>query len=186
MDNGVMTILLIIFGALTAVGIITALIMKKIRVHENVLTIAILITSFFALLAAGITVFLVSVNMMKEYVNIKRYGEYTLTNEEKSASLFIKEYSANDTTGFEIYLAEDKEKMLGDISTDKYLPFRAGEYMAEWSGDKVTVFFTFHRKGDSYQSKSVTVSLKDGTVSPSVNSDVDLRPVAESRKASVA
>lgn len=175
MDNGVMVILLIICGVLVGIGIITALIMKKVKVTENTMTVTILITCFFALIAAGISVFLVSVNMMKDYINIRQYTEYTLSDKEHPSSILIKEYASHESTGFEIYFNQMPEKILADISTDKYLPFRLGEYDTEWQGDAVTITYTYHRTEDSYQAKSVTVSLKDGTVSESKNSDKDLQ-----------
>ena len=177
MDNGVMVILLIICGVLVGIGIITALIMKKVKVTENTMTVTILITCFFALIAAGISVFLVSVNMMKDYINIRQYTEYTLSDEKHPSSILIKEYASHESTGFEIYFSQTPEKMLADLSTDKYLPFRLGEYDAEWQEDTVMITYTYHRTEDSYQAKSVTVSLQDGNVSESKDSDKDLRDV---------
>ena len=101
MDNGVMVILLIICGVLVGIGIITALIMKKVKVTENTMTVTILITCFFALIAAGISVFLVSVNMMKDYINIRQYTEYTLSDEEHSSSvLCVEKTVARRFSGF--------------------------------------------------------------------------------------
>lgn len=175
MDNSVMLILLIICGVLVAVGIITSLVMKKLKVPENVMTVSVLITCFFALIAAGILVFLVSVNMMQDYVNIRRYTEYTLDSQDGTSSVLIKEYASRESTGFEIYSAANADKQLAEVPTDKYLPFLTGEYEAEWQNDTVVITYTFHHTEDSYQAKSVTVSLKDGTVSEAKNSDKDLR-----------
>ena len=73
MDNTLMTILMIVFGSLCVVGIITGLILKKAKAPENAVTITFLSASFCALIAAGMLVFVVSVNMMKDFVNIKQY-----------------------------------------------------------------------------------------------------------------
>ena len=174
MDNHVMTILLIIFGSLVGVGILVTLIMKKCKAPENAMTVSILITCFFALIAAGISVFLVSVNMMQDYVSIRRYTDYTLTNEDNTQSLLIKEYSSHEKTGFEIYKADAPDKMLGELPTDSYLPFMTGEYTLTWQEDTVVITYTFRHTEDSYQAKQVTVSLKDGTVGESRDTDQNL------------
>ncbi len=181
MDNTVMVILLIICGILIGAGIVTSLVMKKMKAPENALTISILLTCFFALIASGILVFLVSVNMMQDYVNIRRYTEYSLSGEDGTV-LLIKEYASRESTGFEVYRADDTDNRLAEIPTDKYLPFLMGEYEAEWQDNTVTITYTFHRTEDTYQAKSVTVSLKDGTVSKAAVSDKDLRSAPNAKK----
>lgn len=175
MDNTLMTILMIVFGSLCVVGIITGLILKKAKAPENAVTITFLSASFCALIAAGMLVFVVSVNMMKDFVNIKQYHEFTLENEDKTLSLTVKEYAAYENCGFELYL-KGQDKILSDIKTDGYLPFSSNEYLTEWNDQSVTIFYTDKNREDSYRSMEITVSFPDGKVSAPKDSDKDLRP----------
>ncbi len=173
MDNTLIMVLMIVFAVLGVAGVITALIMKKVKASENAVTVAFLAASFCGLIAAGMLVFMVSVNMMKDYMTIRRYTDYTVENEDKSNSVLIKEYADRESAGFEVYL-KDNDKMLADIKTDKYLPFSAGEYEAEWTADAVVISYTHRRTEDSYQAKEITVRLKDGKVSEPKESGKDL------------
>ena len=175
MDNQFMMILLIIFGSLVGVGIIVSLILKKLKAHENAVTVSILATSFFGLLAAGVLVYLVSLNMMKDYMGIKRYNTYHFENDDKSVTLTVREYSDSKGSGFELYLDEDKDA-LADIKTDSYLPFGTGEVQLSWQPDSVTIDYTYQRRDDSYECRSCTLSLKDGKVSKSVTVNKKLEP----------
>ena len=84
MDNQFMIILLIILLSLVGVGVIVSLILQKLKVRETAVTVSILATSFFGLLAAGVLVYLVSLNMMKDYMGIKRYNTYHFENSDKN------------------------------------------------------------------------------------------------------
>lgn len=173
MNNQTITIALIILSALIVVGIITTLILKKCKVHENAVTISILATSFCGLLAAGALVFLVTFNMMKDYMEIKRYKEYVIGNDSKTVSLKVKEYANDKATGFELYLNDD-EKMIADVTTDTYIPFANNEYELEWKDDSAVIYYTFHNGDDGYKSKYCIVHF-DGSFEQPVDSDKDLR-----------
>ena len=177
MNTTFMLIILAVFGGLAVAGVITTLIMKKCRAGENAVTISLLITSFMALIAAGALVFLVSVNMMKDYVNIKAYNTFTFENDAKTHKLIVREYSNDTSSGFELYF-ENEEKMLADVSTDMYLPFFTKEYEVEWKDDGVTLYYTYH-KDDNFRSARKCTLYFDGRFDEPVATDKDLRSEEE-------
>ena len=184
MNSQTITIALIILAALMVVGIITTLIMKKCKAHENAVTISILATSFCGLLAAGALVFLVTFNMMKDYMGIKRYKEYVIENDSKTVSLTVKEYANDQATGFELYLNGD-DKMIADVNTDMFLPFGNKEYEVEWKDDSAVIYYTFQENDDDYRSKYCVVHFDGGFDMP-VDSEKDLRPEEDRKHAFAA
>ena len=182
MTSQTITIALIVLSVLIVVGIITTLIMKKCKAHENAVTISILATSFCGLLAAGALVFLVTFNMMKDYMEIKRYKEYVIENEDKTVSLTVKEYANDKVTGFELYLNGD-EKMLADVNTDMFIPFGNEEYKVEWKDDSAVIYYTFHNGDDGYKARYCVVHF-DGSFDQPVDTDEDLRPQENSGESS--
>ena len=179
MNSQTITIALIVLGALMAAGIITTLILKKCRAHENAVTISILATSFCGLLAAGALVFLVTFNMMKDYMGIKRYKEYTFENDSGTVSLTVNEYTNDTESGFELYLNDD-EKKLADVNTDAYLPFGMKEYEVEWKDSSVVLYYTFRNADDGYKARCCILHF-DGTFEQPVDTDKDLRPAEDSK-----
>ena len=173
MNSQVITIALIVLCALMVVGIIATIIMKKCKARENAVTITILATSFCGLLAAGALVFLVTFNMMKDYMEIKRYKSFELPNEDKSVVLKVREYADDKVTGFELYLNDD-DKKLADVSTEGYMPFTMDEFELEWKDSAVTIYYSFRNDEDDYISKSCTLHF-DGSFAQPVDSEKDLR-----------
>ena len=179
MDDSFMYAALAVLVVMIAVGIIALLIMKKVKAHENVITITILATLFCGLLASGALVYIVSLGMMKDYIAIKRYADPVyIFNEDSSRMIIVKEYSNSDCSGFEVML-KNSNKVVADIETDAYLPFSAKEYKTEWKDEKATIYFTFENSGDAYKSKYIVIDTNTGSVSESRDSDIDLRPKEE-------
>ena len=173
MNSQVITIALIVLCGLMAVGVVTTIIMKKCKAHENAVTISILATSFCGLLAAGALVFLVTFNMMKDYMEIKRYKSFELANDDKSVVMKIVEYANDKETGFEIYLNDDGEK-LADISTEGYMPFTMDEFELEWKDSAVTIYYSSKNDEEGYRAKSCTLHF-DGSFDQPVDCEKDLR-----------
>ncbi len=166
----------IVMLSLIVIGIIIILIMKKVKAPEKVRTITSISVAFVGLIFAGYLVYDVSMGMMYNLAETKSYREYTVENDAKTQSLIIKEYNSINATGFEIYA--DNEK-LGDVSTDKYLPFGNGEYKLEWKDDSAKLYYTFKRLDNEYICKYCTVDLKSKSVSESADSELVLLPTSE-------
>ena len=177
MNNTFVLVALVVVVSLMIFGLIMLPILKKFKAGDTAINITVLSTCFCGLLAAGALVYLVSVNMMKEYVEIKRYSTYTLTNSDGSRSLTVKEYSDDKTSGFELYL-DGNEKKLADVRTDSFLPFSSGQFKTEWGGDSVRILYTFRNNDDQYICSSCTVSY-DGSFTQGDNEDIDLREKEE-------
>lgn len=175
----------IILGALTAIGLVTALIVRKSKVKDKIKSIVYVAASFLGVLFAGVLVYLVSLNMMANLMEIKQYSDFTVESEDKTLSLFIKEYGSSKGTGFEIYTEENGE-MIADVPTDKCLPFSSNEYIAEWGDEDVEIYFTYKNTEDEYDCRYVTVDLKKNTVSDSKKADRDLRRNDETQSESAS
>ena len=110
-------------------------------------------------------VYLVSTGMINDYVGIKRYESYDFYEEGNPDNrLTVKEYYNSDGTGFEVYL-KGVDGMLADIPTDHYMPFSKNECQVLWDETNITVYFTYHRSDDRYESRFFTIRRSDHKVS---------------------
>lgn len=173
MDNRFMSIALVVMLSLMVFGILMLPILKKFKAKEGVVTATVIFTCFCGLVSAGALVYIVSINMMKDYVEIKRYHTYNFENSDGSRVLTVKEYSDDKVSGIELYL-DDEEKKLADLRTDRYLPFGSGEYKVEWSDNSVKVFYTFRNTEEQYICRSCTIGF-DGKIENNDNEKIDLR-----------
>ncbi len=180
MNNTFILVALVVVVSLMIFGLLLIPVLKKFKASDTAFNITVLSTCFCGLLAAGALVYLVSVNMMKEYVEIKRYHTYTLSNSDGSRELTVKEYSDDKSSGFELYLDEGEEK-LADVRTDHYLPFGTGEYKIEWGSNELKIYYTFRSSEDQYLCRSCTLTY-DGKFTQGDNEDIDLREKDEPQR----
>lgn len=184
MNNTIILIVLVVVVSLMVFGLLLLPVLKKFKAGDTAVNVTVLATCFCGLLAAGALVYLVSVNMMKEYVEIKRYHSYTLSNGDGSREIIVKEYTDDKTSGFELYLDEKGEK-LADVRTDNTLPFSSGEYKAEWGSDSVKIIYVFRSLDDQYVCKSCTLSY-NGEFTQGDKEDIDLRKKDENQSSAVS
>lgn len=163
---------LIVLGTLIIAGIITIIIMKIKKAPENARAIAGVSTVFAALILSGMLVYLVSTSMMYDLMNKKTYKPFELSNSDKTKSITIKEFSSANSTGFEVY--NDKDVLLGEITTESFLPFTDEEYELDWKDNEVTIYFTFKKDDDTYICRYCKADLDKGTLSDAADADKDL------------
>lgn len=174
-----------VFLSLIAVGIITILVMKKVNAPENVRSVTSVIVVFCGLIFAGFLVYVVTISMTSDVMNIRNYKEYTLESPDSSHKLLVKEYNSFKKTGFEIYAYGSKD-MLADIETELYLPFAKEEYKTEWDADTVSIYYTYQNSDDGYICKCCKLDLKNNKLISDEKSELDLSKKEEQSAVSAA
>lgn len=159
--------------SLIAIGIIVMLIMKKFNAPENVRAFTSVAVVFVGLLFAGFLVYVVTISMTSDVMNIRNYKEYKLESSDSSHKLLVKEYNSLKKTGFEIY-ADGSKEMLADIETELYLPFAKDEYKTEWDADSVSIYYTYKNSEDGYICKCCRLDLKNNKLISDEKADIDL------------
>lgn len=164
---------LLVAAALTGVGAVILIIMKLAKAKEKPFVITVLATLFCALIASGALVYIVSLQMMNDYIGIRRYKDYQFINPSGS-SITVKEYSNAQESGFEVHI-RGEEAVIAEFKTDHYLPFANGEDIVRFDQDTVVIHYTFKNTDDAYEAREVTVDLKEKTASEPKKSTLDLR-----------